>query len=62
MEVSIELVELVVGRSCGLAETENPERSRVIKTAKMVDFIMVWYNGRGGLYGIVLGRSKNHRF
>lgn len=27
--------------SCGLAETENTEKSRVIETAKMVDFIMV---------------------
>ena len=32
--------ELVSG-SCGLAETENTEKSRVIETAKMVDFIMV---------------------
>lgn len=29
---------------CGIAETENTEKSRVIETAKMVDFI--WYNGR----------------
>jgi len=31
----------VAGGSCGLAETENAERSRVIETVKMVDFIMV---------------------
>jgi hypothetical protein len=37
MEESI----VVVGRSCGLAETENIEKSRVIETAKIVDFIMV---------------------
>ena len=32
---------LLVDGSCGLAETENIEKIRVIETAKMVDFIMV---------------------
>ena len=26
--------------SCGLAETENTEKSRVIETAKMMDFMV----------------------
>ena len=29
----------MVGRSCGLAEAENTEKSRVIEAVKMVDFI-----------------------
>ena len=32
---------VVVNGSCGLAETENTEKIRVIETAKMVDFIIV---------------------
>ena len=31
---------VVVNGSCGLAETENTEKSRVIETAKMVDFMV----------------------
>jgi len=32
--------DVVRGSSCGRAEAENAKRSRVIKTVKMVDFIM----------------------
>jgi hypothetical protein len=34
-------VSSVVDGSCGLAETDNTEKRRVIETAKMVDFIIV---------------------
>jgi len=42
-EVAIEDmgVSNVVDGSCGLAETDNTEKRRVIETAKMVDFIIV---------------------
>ena len=39
VEIIGESIELVNG-SCGLAETENTEKIRVIATAMMVDFIM----------------------
>ena len=32
---------MLVSGSCGLAETENTEKGRVIETAKMVDFIIM---------------------
>ena len=38
---SVAVVSKVVGTSCGRAETENTEKSTVIETAKMVDFIMI---------------------
>lgn len=46
--------------SCGLAETENTEKSRVIETAKMIDFMV--QQKKRGLHEIVLGRSTNDRF
>jgi hypothetical protein len=38
--VPLALSNVVVG-ACGLAETDNTEKKRVIVTAKMVDFIIV---------------------
>jgi len=55
-------VEVVVV-SCGLAETENIERSRVTMTAKMVDFMMVCITKEKGNYmKLILKGVRPNRF
>ena len=58
----MEEVIVVGNESCGIAETENTEKSRVMETAKMVDFIMCITEEEGDYTKLFLKGERTRGF